>query len=183
MANRHLKLIMPQTKFLISTSTNFLYPQFSHLNRELLLPSNGLNPKSWGHSWSPSLSLTPHRQYIIKYFWLSKCIQKCDHFWGHAWLPTGFKPVIISFYFSIISNIWKSCQNCIKNSHIPITQIHYCFQVFFNYFTFAHRSFLPFLKHTDMTHTHVNIHAHILFWTLIKVISTWFFSVKLYLSL
>ena len=30
---RHFRLIMSQTKVLISISTNFLYPQFSHLNK------------------------------------------------------------------------------------------------------------------------------------------------------
>lgn len=111
-----------------------------------------------------SLCLTPHRQCIIKYFRLSKCIQKPDRFWGHAWPPLRSEPVIIAFYFSIISNTLNSCQNCIKNSHIPITQIHYGFLLFFNYFTFTYLSFLPFLKHTNMTYTHTSIHAYILFW-------------------
>lgn len=162
-ASRIALLIMSQTKFLISTSTNFLYPQFSHLNRELLLPSNGLIPRLWGRSWGLSVSHTPQAMYhqilqTVKMYpetwpFLKTCMTTTEVWACHHCL-------LFQYNFKHIKQLPKLYKE------LPYT--HYSDSLRFSSFLqllYIHSSFFPSLSqtHKHVLHTHTQVYMHIFY--------------------
>ena len=150
--NRHLKLIMSQDKFLISTSTDFFYSQFSCLNKCLLLSSTHLSPRSWGHPWYLCL-LHPTANPLSNPSNSTFKIYSEMCFLWHAPLPLWIK--LPFSFFNMNANI-KIAKIVIKSYCTLNIQIYKCYTFFFNSFlfhSFPFSSLSQTYKHNTNTQT------------------------------
>lgn len=144
---------MSQDKFLISTSTDFFYSQFSCLNKCLLLSSTHLSPRSWGHPWYLCL-LHPMANPLSNPSNSTFKIYSEMCFLWHAPLPLWIKLPFSLFQYEC-KHI-KIAKIVIKSYCTLNIQIYKCYIFFFNSFifhSFPFSSLSQTYKHNTNTQT------------------------------